>query len=140
MSIPSENIIDLVKNVCYNLTEVIRLLKERLEMLINTLGLKKGDFAEKVNFSQAYISMILSGSKQNPSDRFYESIKREFNVSVDWLRDGKGEMFVVDNPELSPIEKDLVTKYNSLPLSERKIIDEVVDALLIKYSKNADDE
>lgn len=55
------------------------------------------------------------------------------------LPDSKDEMFVVDNPELSPIEKDLVTKYNSLPLSERKIIDEVVDALLIKYSKNTDE-
>lgn len=116
------------------------MLNERLKILINTLGLKKGDFSEKINFSQAYISMILSGSKQNPSDRFYESIKREFNVSIDWLRDGKGEMFIMDNSELSPVEKDLVTKYNSLPLSERKIIDEVVDALLIKYSKNADTE
>lgn len=111
----------------------------RLSALINALGIKKGDFAERIGFAQAYISQILSGVKQNPSDRFYESIKREFNVSIDWLRDGKGEMFVVDNPELSPIEKDLVTKYNSLPLSERKIIDEVVDALLIKYSKNTDE-
>lgn len=46
-------------------------------------------------------------------------------------------MFVVDNADLSIVEKDLVTKYNSLPLSERKIIDEVVDALLLKYSKNS---
>lgn len=115
------------------------MLNERLETLIKALGLKKGDFAEKINFSQAYISMILSGSKKNPSNRFYESLKREFNVSIDWLRDGIGEMFVIDNPELSPIEKDLVTKYNSLPLSERKIIDEVVDALLLKYSKNTDE-
>lgn len=115
------------------------MLNERLETLINTLDLKKGDFAKKINFSQAYISMILSGSKQNPSYRFYESIKREFNISIDWLRDGKGEMYVTDNPKLSPIEKDLVTKYNSLPLSERKIIDEVVDAFLIKYSQNTDE-
>lgn len=114
------------------------MLSERLEALINILGLKKGEFAGIINFSQAYISMILSGSKQNPSDRFYESIKREFNVNIDWLRDGKGEMFIVDNPKLSPIERDLVAKYNSLPLSERKIIDEVVDALLLKHTQSVD--
>lgn len=112
------------------------MLRDRLESLINTLGLKKGDFANKINFSQAYISMILNGSKQNPSDRFYESIKREFNVNIDWLRNGEGEMFLIDNLDLSPIERDLISKYNSLPLSERKIIDEVVDALLVKYSQD----
>lgn len=127
-----------MKSECYNLTEVIKLLNKRLEALIDTLGLKKGAFAEKINFSQAYISMILSGSKKNPSDRFYESIKREFNVNIDWLRGGNGEMFVIDNLELSPTEKNLVTKYNLLPLSEKKIIDEIVNALLIKHSKNTD--
>lgn len=116
------------------------MLNERLETLINTLGMKKGDFADKIKFSQAYISMILSGSKQNPSDRFFESIRREFNVSTDWLRDGKGEMYVIDNPKLTSIEKDLVSKYNLLPLSERKMIDEVVDALLLKYSRGDDAE
>ncbi len=114
------------------------MLNKRLEILINTLGLKKGDFAEKINFSQAYISMILNGSKQNPSDRFYESIKREFNININWLKNGQGEMFIVDNPELSSTEKDLVIKYNSLPLSERKIIDEIVDAFLLKHFQNTD--
>lgn len=137
---PSENFIYPVISMCYNLIEVIELLNERLETLINTLGMKKGDFADKIKFSQAYISMILSGSKQNPSDRFFESIRREFNVSTDWLRDGKGEMYVIDNPKLTSIEKDLVSKYNLLPLSERKMIDEVVDALLLKYSRGDDAE
>lgn len=114
------------------------MLSDRLESLIKTLGLKKGDFANKINFSQAYISMILNGSKKNPSDRFYESIRREFNVNTNWLQNGKGDMFLVDNLDLSPIESDLISKYNSLPLSERKIIDEVVDALLLKYAQNHD--
>ena len=110
------------------------MLKDRLEQLIKTLDLKKGDFADKINFSQAYISMILSGTKQNPSDRFFDSIKREFNVNIDWLKYGQGEMFSLNEENLSPLEKDLLTKYNLLPLSERKIIDLMVDTMLSKHN------
>lgn len=112
------------------------MLNDRLELLINTLGVKKGDFSEKINFSQGYIPMLLSGNKNNPSDRFYKSIKRECNVNIEWLRAGEGEMFIVDDTKLTPIERDLVSKYNSLPLSERKTIDSIVDALLLKYSQD----
>lgn len=108
------------------------MLSDRLKLLIETLGIKKGDFSEKIGFTQAYISMILNGSKKNPSDRFFESVKREFNVSLNWLKNGDGEMFVIENNNLSQFQKNLVSKYNQLPLSERKIIDEIIDAMIIK--------
>lgn len=113
------------------------MLNKRLEELIITLGIKKGDFADKIGFTQAYISMVLNNSRQTPSDRFFESIKREFNVNIDWLKSGVGEMFIIDNKNLTPLELELVQKYNSLPLSERKIIDEIVEAMVIKqYVQN----
>ena len=113
------------------------MLQDRLKILIDTLDIKKRDFAERIHFSQAYISMILNGSKKNPSDRFFDSVRREFRVSTAWLQYGEGEMFIVEDLQLSPIEKDLVFKYNSLPLSKRKIIDEVVDALIVKHEREA---
>lgn len=108
------------------------MLNDRFNELISTLGLKKGDIAEKIGFTQSYISMILSGNKTNPSDRFYESLKREFNVNIDWLKTGLGDMFNIENESLTPAEYELVKKYNQLPLSERKIIDEIIDAMVIK--------
>lgn len=108
------------------------MLSERLKELIDTLGIKKGDFAEKINFSQGYISMILTGTKQSPSARFYESIKREFNVNIDWLKNGDGEMFTIKHKDLTPFELDLIEKYNTLPLSERKIVEEVINAMIYK--------
>lgn len=122
--------------MCYDLNEGDEImLQERLKLLIDTLGIKKRDFAERIHFSQAYISMILNGSKTNPSDLFFDSVQREFRISVSWLKDGEGEMFLVDEARFSPIERNLIFKYNSLPLSKRKIVDEVLDALLFKQEK-----
>lgn len=116
------------------------MLGQRLESLIKTIGIKKGDFAEKVGFSQAYISMIIGNAQRVPSDRFFESVKREFNVNIDWLKNGTGDMFIVDDPDFTPLEKELITKYNLLPLSERKVIDDIVDALLLKTTKPKEKE
>lgn len=108
------------------------MLSDRVILLIENLDIKKGDFADKIGFTQGYVSMIITGTKQNPSDRFFESIKREFNVNIDWLKYGKGEMFLIEDETLSDTDKNLINKYNQLPLSERKIIDEILDAMIIK--------
>jgi transcriptional regulator with XRE-family HTH domain len=67
-------------------------LSERISAVIESLGMKKTAFAERLNVSQAFISQLCSGTKQ-PSDRTISDICREFNVSEEWLRTGEGEMF-----------------------------------------------
>lgn len=68
-------------------------INERIAFLIKETGLTKTAFSRKVNLSQAFISEICSGSKA-PSDRTISDICREFNVSLDWLQNGEGEMYV----------------------------------------------
>ncbi|MDR3365092.1 MAG: helix-turn-helix domain-containing protein [Clostridiales Family XIII bacterium] len=108
------------------------MLNERLQKLISTLGIRKCDFADKIGFSSAYISMILSEKKRNPSPRFYAAIAREFSVGRDWLQGGSGEMFSVRDADLSDKDAAILKKYHKLPLSERKIVDDVIDAMLLK--------
>ena len=67
-------------------------LSERISAVIESLGMKKTAFAERLNVSQAFISQLCSGTKQ-PSDRTISDICREFNVSEAWLRDGVKPMF-----------------------------------------------
>lgn len=109
------------------------MLSERLNLLIQTLDIKKSIFAQKINFSKAYISHILNGTKKNPSDRFYQSIYEQFNVNIEWLKNGKGEIFKVDSQKFSNSEKDLITKYNSLPITEKEMINEIVSVLFFKH-------
>ena len=84
-------------------------LNDRISSVIETLGMKKTAFAERLNVSQAFVSQLCSGVKQ-PSDRTISDICREFNVNEEWLRNGTGEMFsekTIDQ-ELSEFAADLM--------------------------------
>lgn len=65
----------------------------RIREVIDSLGIKKTAFAERLNVSQAFVSQLCSGTSK-PSDRTISDICREFNVNEEWLRTGEGEMFV----------------------------------------------
>ena len=64
----------------------------RISKLISALGLKKTEFASRLNISQSHVSNLASGEKI-PSDRTISDICREFDVNEGWLRTGEGEMF-----------------------------------------------
>jgi transcriptional regulator with XRE-family HTH domain len=107
-------------------------LAGRLDSLISNLGMKKRDFAQKIGFTQSYISMILSGKKTSPSLRFFDSVSREFYVNTAWLRDGRGQIFSAPGLNLSDTDAALVAKYRLLPPDEQAMIDKLVDAVLLK--------
>lgn len=67
-------------------------LGQRINRIIRELGIKKIEFAERINVSQAFVSQLTKGVSQ-PSDRTILDICREFNVNEEWLRTGQGEMF-----------------------------------------------
>ena len=68
-------------------------LNERINAIIREKGMTKTAFADRINVSQAFVSQICSGASQ-PSERTIADICREFNVNEEWLRTGKGEMFI----------------------------------------------
>lgn len=68
-------------------------MNERIRAIIVAKGMKRTEFAQKLNVSQAYISQLCSGTK-TPSDRTIMDICREFDVNEYWLRTGEGEMFI----------------------------------------------
>lgn len=70
-------------------------MNERIKKIIEELGLKKVDFANRLHISQPFASELCSGAKA-PSDRTIGDICREFGVREEWLRTGEGEMFVQD--------------------------------------------
>ena len=70
-------------------------MNERIKKIIEELGLKKVDFANRLHISQPFASELCSGAKA-PSDRTIGDICREFGVREAWLRTGEGDMFVQD--------------------------------------------
>lgn len=68
-------------------------INNRIDLLIKDLGITKTRFAESLHVSSQFISSLCSGAKQ-PSERTISDICREFNVSINWLQNGEGEMYV----------------------------------------------
>ena len=101
------------------------ILNERIKVLREELGLSMEKFGGRIGLTRSAISKIESGS--NPSDQTVISICREFNVNEEWLRNGKGDMFL-------DFSEDEFTKAAAM-LSN----DAFVRSLIIEYWKLDDD-
>jgi transcriptional regulator with XRE-family HTH domain len=111
---------------------VKKTLADRLDFLLSKLKIRQRNFAERVGFTQSYLSMILNGTKKTPSVRFFEAVAREFSVNPDWLRSGAGEVYSVPGLSLASSDAELVARYKLLPPADQAIVDEIINALLLK--------
>jgi transcriptional regulator with XRE-family HTH domain len=81
-------------------TEVDRLIRDNLKAIgarakeiRRKLGLKQKTISERLNVVNSYLSDIENG-KGNPGHTFFFKFSFLFNVSLDFLFYGKGEMFL----------------------------------------------
>ena len=107
-------------------------LSDRLDYLLSSLNINQREFAERAGFTQSYISLILNGSKKTPSSRFFNAVAREFSVNPEWLSSGSGEVYAVPGLSLSPPDAEIVARYKLLPPEDQSIVDEIINALLLK--------
>lgn len=70
-------------------------MSDRIALVVQKSGLKKVEFARKINVSQSHISRLVSGETA-PSDRTIADICRVCRVREEWLRTGKGDMEIPD--------------------------------------------
>ena len=90
-------------------------MNERIKKILEELGLKRVDFANRLHISQPFASELCSGAK-SPSERTISDICREFGVNELWLRTGEGEMFaarkrlVVMLADLEPKDWELLER------------------------------
>lgn len=68
-------------------------MKDRIKKIRKELDLTQQKFADKLGVQRNTIAMYEMG-RTLPSDAIIRSVCREFNVNEEWLRTGKGEMFV----------------------------------------------
>ena len=83
-------------------------VKDRLQILLRTLGIKPLEFAQKTGVPKSTVYNILNGTSI-PSTATLNLISKTFNVNPEWLKTGQGEMFlkaeedVYNNPNIEPI-------------------------------------
>lgn len=69
-------------------------MNERIKQVRIDAGLTQQQFADRIGLSRNFIAMIETGGRA-PSPRTITDICREFNVSISWMQNGTGEMYVV---------------------------------------------
>ena len=125
---------------------------KRIASIIESLGIKKVEFAKAINVDQSFISQITSG-KRNPSDRTIADICREFGVNEIWLRTGEGEMFdpVTSTEELAEFFGDILAgepdfkrrfiyALSRLSSEQWEMLEKVATQLVADMQKESDDQ
>ena len=72
-------------------------INSRIGILLDKLKITKTAFAESLKVSQQYISKLTK--EGNPSNLLIDDICKKYSVNEEWLRTGRGEMFVALNEE-----------------------------------------
>jgi DNA-binding XRE family transcriptional regulator len=69
-------------------------MKERIKEIQETTGMTQSDFAHHIGLSPAALSSIYGG-RTNPTLKTVECIQSKFpNISLTWLINGTGDMFL----------------------------------------------
>ena len=124
-------------------------ISNRISTVIEHSKLTKTEFAERINVSQPFISKLAKGIS-TPSDRTIADICREFNVNEDWLRTGKGEMFLKLSPDeefdaickeirvSDDIIKDIIKVYWGLSDDKKAVVKEIIDKAAERQQKKSE--
>lgn len=123
-------------------------INDRILKVFQSLDIKQFEFADKIGVSQAYISKLFKeNSDKNPSERIIKIICSEFNVNEEWLRTGKGEIFVSSETfslddysrqnNLTALELDIIKGYIELDKGTRETILSHFKSIFDKHSEVA---
>jgi transcriptional regulator with XRE-family HTH domain len=114
---------------------VAETLSGRLKQALKKLGVTQQELAEKIGFTQSYVSRVSNG-KKIPSSRFFDIISHELYLNPAWLLHSTGEMFLAEENGLSSQDAAMVAKYRLLTPEEKDVIDKMTDALLKKKEES----
>ena len=80
-------------------------MNKRIKELRITLNLTQEELAQAMGLSKSGISNIECGNRK-VNDKHIRMLNMTYNVNPEWLRTGKGDMFLpVDNSPLAAIQK-----------------------------------
>ena len=106
-------------------------VNERIKQLRSVLNLTQIEFSEKIYVSQSTFGDIELGGRK-PNDRILKLISTEFNVSFDWLKNGIGEIFDEERPDIKL--ENLIRIYKKLDKTLQNYLLEQSE-LLLKLSE-----
>lgn len=97
----------------------------RIEDIIEQKHISKRKFARAICFSPSHLSNVING-KSPASDRLLLSICYKYNININWLQTGIGEIYKVD----SSLENAyIINILNELSEPSKKMILKIAELL-----------
>ena len=107
-------------------------INNRIELIINELGLNKNSFSVAIGVNPTVIHNIIKGRNAPGFDVLYRTALSFGNIDMNWVITGKGSMLVVD--DLSSIsestkEKSKFNETEVLSNERRAMYEELIKSL-----------
>ena len=103
-------------------------MNERIKELRKSLDMNQTEFGNRIGVKQTTVAGYETGVR-TPIDSVILSMCREFNVNEEWLRTGKGEMF------LPVLEADEVASYVAELLEPDNPFTDLIVQIMRTYSQ-----
>jgi transcriptional regulator with XRE-family HTH domain len=110
---------------------------ERIKEIRTRIGISQVEFSERIFLSKGFYGDIEIGKKK-VNNRIIFIVSKQFNVNEEWIRTGKGEMFI-DRPPDIKLEK-LLNIYNQLDTSLKTCLVEQSGILLKLQNEKSNKE
>jgi len=101
-------------------------INQRIKELREKLGLNQRDFSKLLSLSSGYISGI-EVNLRKVNDRIIKLIVSEFGVNEDWLRFGKGDVFLESKANEKAVR--ITSLFNDLPPHYQDVVLGVIELL-----------
>lgn len=73
----------------------------RIRKVFEDSGLTQTEIGKKLDVTPQYIWKLLNNDNSRPRENIIKGICREFMINEDWLRTGKGNLFMEKNDKLT---------------------------------------
>lgn len=94
--------------------KTLTVIGKRVKTVREALGMTGKDFARSINIAAPYLSQIERGNKNNPGVSVFLKIAQVYNVSLDYLVCGIGDMFIPASHQHPGSQREYVDKIETL--------------------------
>jgi transcriptional regulator with XRE-family HTH domain len=108
-------------------------INERIKKLRSILCLSQHQFCKQIFISQSSYGEIETGVR-NVNDRIIQLICSQYNVNKDWIKNGKGEIFNPEKPDINL--EHLIEIYKELSEPLQQYLVEQSEILLKLHNEN----
>jgi transcriptional regulator with XRE-family HTH domain len=108
-------------------------VNERIKQVRTALNITQVNFSKQISISQSTIGEIETGVRK-VNNRVIQLVSSQFGVNKDWIKNGKGNMFDAEKPDIKL--EHLIEIYNKLEEPLQNYLLEQSELILKLHNEN----